>query len=76
MLSSTGIALGKQNWISAFFAVWSANLIFAAGGIFLLWQMATGGRVLSAITAWASRLPKPESAAPAKPNGVPAQRLC
>jgi len=38
LLSSTGIALGKQNWISAFFAVWSANLLFAAGGLFLLWQ--------------------------------------
>ena len=41
LLSSTGIALGKQNWISAFFAVWSANLLFAAGGLFLLWQMAS-----------------------------------
>jgi LPS export ABC transporter permease LptG/LPS export ABC transporter permease LptF len=54
-LSSTGIALGKQNWISAFFAVWSANLIFAAGGLFLLWQMASGGRVLSAIVSWSAR---------------------
>ena len=45
-LSSTGVALGRQNWISAFFAVWLANIIFAAGGIFLLWQMATGGRIL------------------------------
>ena len=58
LLSSTGIALGKQNWISAFFAVWSANLLFAAGGLFLLWQMASGGRVLNAITAWASRFQK------------------
>jgi len=28
--------------------VWSANLIFAAVGIFLLWQMAAAGRVLAA----------------------------
>jgi LPS export ABC transporter permease LptG/LPS export ABC transporter permease LptF len=59
-LSSTGTALGRQNKVPAFFAVWSANLIFAAVGIFLLWQMASGGRVLAAITAWAARLPKAE----------------
>jgi len=51
---------GRQNKVPAFFAVWSANLIFAAVGIFLLWQMASGGRVLAAITAWAARLPKAE----------------
>jgi LPS export ABC transporter permease LptG/LPS export ABC transporter permease LptF len=71
LLSSTGIALGKQNWISAFFAVWSANLIFASGGLFLLWQMASGGRVLGAISSWTSRFQKPESAAPAKHFGAP-----
>ena len=48
-LSSTGIALGRQNRLPAFFAVWSANLLFAAAGIFLLWQMASGGRILTAI---------------------------
>jgi len=56
-LSSTGIALGRQNKLPAFLAVWSANLLFAAVGIFLLWQMASGGRVLAAISGWASRLP-------------------
>jgi LPS export ABC transporter permease LptG/LPS export ABC transporter permease LptF len=64
-LSLIGNALGRQNWIPAFLAVWSANLLFAAGGIFLLWQMASGGRVLSAITAWAARSPHP------KPASVP-----
>jgi LPS export ABC transporter permease LptG/LPS export ABC transporter permease LptF len=75
LLSSTGIALGKQNWISAFFAVWSANLLFAAGGLFLLWQMASGGRVLSAITAWTSRAQKPVCPAPGKSIGVPLGHL-
>jgi LPS export ABC transporter permease LptG/LPS export ABC transporter permease LptF len=75
LLSSTGIALGKQNWISAFFAVWSANLLFAAGGIFLLWQMASGGRVLNAITAWSQRLQRNESSASAKPLVNPLQTL-
>jgi LPS export ABC transporter permease LptG/LPS export ABC transporter permease LptF len=58
-LSLIGIALGRQNWISAFLAVWMANLLFTAGGIFLLWQMATGGGFLNAIAIWTSRSPKP-----------------
>jgi len=68
VLSYTGIALGKQNKFSAFSAVWSANLIFAAAGLFLLWQMASGGRVLSAITSWAARSPWPKPVA--KLNGA------
>jgi lipopolysaccharide export LptBFGC system permease protein LptF len=54
--------LGRQELDSVFLAVWSANLLFAAGGIFLLWQMASGGRVLSAMTASTSRSPKPKAA--------------
>src|ERR1035437_9246017 len=69
ILSYTGIELGHQNKMSPFFAVWSANLLFAGAGIFLLWQMASGGRVLSALTGWASRSPKPASAA--RQNGPP-----
>ena len=75
LLSSTGIALGKQNWVSAFFAVWSANLLFAAGGLFLFWQMASGGRVLNALTAWSQRLQKTQSEAPAKSFGGPIRAL-
>jgi LPS export ABC transporter permease LptG/LPS export ABC transporter permease LptF len=60
-LSSTGIALGHQNRLPAFLAVWSANLIFAVGGVFLLWQMASGGRVLNAIANLATRTPKPDA---------------
>jgi LPS export ABC transporter permease LptG/LPS export ABC transporter permease LptF len=69
LMSMIGIALGKQNWISAFFAVWSANLLFAAGGLFLLWQMASGGRVLNALTAWTSRWQISEAAAPKSIGG-------
>lgn len=63
VLSYTGIALGRQNKLSAFIAVWLANMLFAAVGVFLLWQMASGGRVLSALSRWTGRLPdlKPES---------------
>lgn len=69
-LSLFGTALGKQNWISAFVAVWLANILFATGGLFLLWQMASGGRVLSAITSFTSRTPK-SATAPAESNGAP-----
>jgi LPS export ABC transporter permease LptG/LPS export ABC transporter permease LptF len=57
VLSYTGIALGRQNRLSAFLAVWLANIVFATAGAFLLWQMASGGRVLSALGRWTSRLP-------------------
>jgi LPS export ABC transporter permease LptG/LPS export ABC transporter permease LptF len=72
-LSSTGIALGHQSKLPAFLAVWSANLMFAAAGTFLLWQMATGGRILGAIAAWIVRAPKPAEAA--KPNGAAIKEL-
>jgi LPS export ABC transporter permease LptG/LPS export ABC transporter permease LptF len=67
-LSEIGIALGRQNKLPVFFAVWSANLIFAAAGIFLLWQMASGGRILSAISSWFTRSPR--AMAPTKSNGA------
>jgi LPS export ABC transporter permease LptG len=57
VLSYVGIALGRQNKLSAFLAVWLANIVFASAGAFLLWQMASGGRVLTAIGRWTSRLP-------------------
>jgi LPS export ABC transporter permease LptG/LPS export ABC transporter permease LptF len=69
-LSSTGIALGRQNKLPAFFAVWSANFLFAAAGIFLLWQMASGGRLLNAITNWAARAPKTRPEGEKKPAGA------
>jgi LPS export ABC transporter permease LptG/LPS export ABC transporter permease LptF len=70
-LSLIGIALGHQNWIPAFLAVWSANILFAVGGIFLLWQMASGGQFLSAIASMTARAPKPETAAaPIKAAGA------
>ncbi len=55
VLSYTGVALARQDKLPAFIGVWLANLLFAAVGIFLLWQMASGGRVLSAIVSLASR---------------------
>ncbi len=63
-LSSTGIALGRQSRLPAFLAVWSANLLFAAAGIFLLWQMASGGRILTAIASLGLALAQAQGAAP------------
>jgi LPS export ABC transporter permease LptG/LPS export ABC transporter permease LptF len=71
-LSSTGGELGRQNKLPAFLAVWTANLVFAAAGIFLLWQMATGGRILSAISGWFARSPR---ATLSKANGSPRASL-
>ena len=69
ILSYTGIALSKQDKVSPFAGVWLANLIFAAAGVFLLWQMASGGRVLSALIGWAGRFSR--TSASFRPNGAP-----
>lgn len=70
-LSFTGTQLGLQNKLPVFLAVWLANLLFAIVGVFLLWQMATGGRVLTAISDWMSRLSRIKKAPlkPAMANG-------
>jgi LPS export ABC transporter permease LptF/LPS export ABC transporter permease LptG len=38
VLSLIGISLARQGKVSPWLGVWLANLIFLAGGIFLLWQ--------------------------------------
>lgn len=68
VLSYTGIALSRQGKLSPFLGVWMANMLFAAVGSFLLWQMASGGRVLSGIASLLSRTPKPRL--PVKTNGA------
>jgi LPS export ABC transporter permease LptG/LPS export ABC transporter permease LptF len=69
VLSYTGIALSRQGKLSPFLGVWMANLLFAAAGLFLLWQMASGGRILAAIGGLFSRVPtlKPK----VRQNGAP-----
>ena len=57
ILSYTGVALARQDKMPVVLAVWLANLLFAAAGVFLLWQMASGGRVLSAIVSLTTRTP-------------------
>jgi LPS export ABC transporter permease LptG/LPS export ABC transporter permease LptF len=60
LLSDLGIAWAKQGRLPAAIGVWLANFVFAAAGLFLLSQLASGGAVLSTVTAWFSRSPKPE----------------
>jgi LPS export ABC transporter permease LptG/LPS export ABC transporter permease LptF len=69
ILSYTGVALARQGKLPVFIAVWLANMVFAASGVFLLWQMASGGRVLSAIAGWAARIAKPQQTVTAALNG-------
>jgi LPS export ABC transporter permease LptG/LPS export ABC transporter permease LptF len=69
-ISATGTALGRQNKLPVFLAVWSANILFAGAGVFLLWQMASGGRILNAIMTWAARTPKQETNGTVRHNGV------
>jgi LPS export ABC transporter permease LptG/LPS export ABC transporter permease LptF len=58
LLSNFGIAWAKQGRLPAFAGVWLANLVFAAAGLFLLSQLASGGAVLGTVTSWFSRAPK------------------
>ncbi|MGD0682911.1 MAG: LPS export ABC transporter permease LptG [Terracidiphilus sp.] len=74
-LSLIGIALAKQNWISAFLAVWMANILFASGGLFLVVQMASGGRVLNALDTWISHIYESIFAIPDKPLYAPLSGL-
>jgi LPS export ABC transporter permease LptG/LPS export ABC transporter permease LptF len=46
-LSSIGIAFAKTGKLSPFLGVWGANLLFAAAGAILLYQMSRGGIALS-----------------------------
>ncbi len=72
VLSYTGIALSRQGKLPPFLGVWMANLTFALIGGFLLWQMATGGRVLGAISNLLSRTSR--LSLPARANGTQAIR--
>ncbi|WP_263354355.1 LptF/LptG family permease [Acidicapsa acidisoli] len=70
LLSNFGIAWAKQGRLPAFAGVWLANFVFAAAGLFLLSQLASGGAVLATVTSWFSRAPKPQpNAAEEASNG-------
>ncbi len=55
-LSSIGVAFAKTGKLSPFLGVWGANLIFAAAGAFLLYQLSRGGIALSVFASLADWL--------------------
>ena len=75
ILSYTGVSLARQGKMSVFIAVWLANILFAAAGTFLLWQMASGGRVLTAIVSLTSRAGRVKFPTAFPENGVHFSRL-
>jgi len=50
-LSSVGVAFAQSGRLSPFLGVWGANLLFAAAGALLLYQMSRGGIALSLVSA-------------------------
>jgi len=70
ILSYTGVAMARQDKLPVFLAVWMANILFATAGSFLLWQIATGGRVLSALSSLTARAPKVNAAAAIQGSGA------
>jgi len=75
ILSYTGVALARQDKLPVVLAVWLANLLFAVAGVFLLWQMASGGRVLSAIVNLSTRAPRLSVVPTHHENGVAISKL-
>jgi LPS export ABC transporter permease LptG/LPS export ABC transporter permease LptF len=59
-LSSTGTTLARQEKLPVIVGVWLVNILFAAFGLFLLRQMATGGATLAAIASVGSWFKRPE----------------
>ncbi|WP_058189659.1 LPS export ABC transporter permease LptG [Terracidiphilus gabretensis] len=70
ILSYTGVAMARQDKLPVFVAVWMANILFAVTGTFLLWQIATGGRVLSALLSLTARAPRVNAAAAIQESGA------
>jgi LPS export ABC transporter permease LptF/LPS export ABC transporter permease LptG len=57
-LSSVGVAFAQSGKLSPFLGVWGANLLFAAAGAILLYQMSRGGIALSIFSAIGAGLNK------------------
>jgi LPS export ABC transporter permease LptG/LPS export ABC transporter permease LptF len=55
-LSSVGVAFAQSGKLSPFLGVWGANLLFAAAGAILLYQMSRGGIALSIFSSIGVRL--------------------
>lgn len=56
LLSNLGIAWGRAGKLPVVAAVWLANGLFAMAGLFLLSEMASGGRAMQAVRRWFGHL--------------------
>jgi hypothetical protein len=68
-LSLVGIAMGRQNWIPTFLAVWSANILFAAAASSCCgkWPAAASR---SAASPAGPRAPRKPNRSPARTNRI------
>ncbi len=64
-LSSLGVAFAKTGKVSALVGVWGANLIFAAAGAILLYQLSRGGIALSLLAGFGEAVQRRLRRAPA-----------
>ncbi len=72
-LSSTGIALARQNKVSVEVGVWAANVLFGAAGLLLLRHLSVSGAGIASlpnILAWFQRGGRQSAAQVAGGNGV------
>jgi LPS export ABC transporter permease LptG/LPS export ABC transporter permease LptF len=53
-LSSTGVALARQNKVPVVLGVWAANLLFGAGGLLLLRHLAVGGAAIPSLPSFSA----------------------
>ncbi len=53
-LSSTGVALARQNKVPVLLGVWAANLLFGTAGLFLLRHLAVSGAGLPSLPAFST----------------------
>ncbi len=73
-LSSVGVAFAQSGKLSPFLGVWGANLLFAAAGALLLYQMSRGGIALSLFSTVGDRLKKLTARLISTHNGDSANR--
>ena len=62
-LSSTGVALARQNKLSVVAGVWAANFLFGVGGLILLERMGRRGTGLPSLLGWFSWRPAADAVA-------------
>ncbi len=66
-LSSTGVALARQNKVPVALGVWAANLLFGAAGLLLLRHLSVSGAGIPSLpnpAAWFKRRERPGTATP------------